>query len=176
MCVCKYVHVCVYVYVCLYSHSVSVCFSSPSLSLAHSCTLLHAVIWQDFSSIIPTTKPTNVALLLSYLSHLAFTKSGMPEMNNHATSAQKLLAQHFNTGHAMSGVMTSQQGNFAPFAQQVPAQDDNKVYTVQQQPQPMQMGQMGGGMGLPPPPFDAPPPVYGGGKVDTINAVAKPAF
>jgi hypothetical protein len=116
--------------------------------------------------IIPTTKPTNVALLLSHLSHLAYTNSGLSANQLFVTPQQ---------------VMCS-----APFPQQVPAQDDNKGYTVHQQPQPMQMGQMqpqpmqmgqmGDGMGLPPPPFDAPPPAYEGGKVDTIDTVAKPAY
>jgi hypothetical protein len=97
-----------------------------------------------------------VALLLSHLSHLAYTNSGLSANQLFVTPQQ---------------VMCS-----APFPQQVPAQDDNKGYTVHQQPQPMQMGQMGGGMGLPPPPFDAPPPAYEGGKVDTIDTVAKPAY
>jgi hypothetical protein len=169
-----------------------------SLSLAHSCTLLHAVIRQDFSLIIPTTKPTKVALLLSYLSHLAFANSGQSEMKNpmsevmHAMSGVRTSQQMNSAFSTISRqmntrtFMTSQQGNSAPFAQQVPAQDYNKGYTVHQQPQPMQMGQMqpqpmqmgqmGDGMGLPPPPFDAPPPAYEGGKVDTIDTVAKPAY
>jgi hypothetical protein len=162
-----------------------------SLSLAHSCTLLHAVIWQDFSLIIPTTKPTKVALLLSHLSHLAHINSGDSEAKNQLSkvlSGQGWTSQQMNSALSNQATMSNnptfinsafnkiQEVKSAPFAQQVPAQDDNKGYTVHQQPQPMQMGQMGGGMGLPPPPFDAPPPAYEGGKVDTINAVAKPAY
>jgi hypothetical protein len=144
-----------------------------------------------------------VALLLSYLSHLAHTNNsqGQGEMNNvmsevknmmsGLTSGQNNLAFSTSMSTAtqqMNSVfMTSQQRNpNAPLAQQVPAQGYNTGYTVHQQPQPMQMGQMqpqpmqmgqmGGGMGLPPPPFNAPPPAYEGGKVDSIGSVAKPAF
>jgi hypothetical protein len=180
---------------------------------------------------IPTTKPTNVALLLSHLSHVAYTNWRQSEMKKHAmkegSSAQQVLAQHYNTGYPMHqqpqpmqmgqmqpqpmqmgqmqpqpmqmgqmqpqpmqmgqmqpqpmqmGQMQPQpmqMGQMQPQPMQMGQMQPQPMQMGQMQPQPMQMGQMGGGMGLPPPPFGAPPPAYEGGKVDTIDAVAKPAY